>query len=120
KVWHESKYGPLPESEYKRAYKDMIERVDKSIGTVIEYLEIMDLRKNSLIFITSDNGAYSWIGSNFPFRGQKGDLFEGGHRVPAIANWPDKITGNTISDATIMTMDLAPTFVSLANVEFQK
>lgn len=118
KIWHDTKYGPLPESQYRRAYKDMIEGVDKSVGEVVQALENAGLRENTLIFITSDNGAYSWVGSNYPYRGQKGDLYEGGHRVPAIANWPGHISPNTITDATTMTMDLAPTFASIAGVEF--
>jgi arylsulfatase A len=116
KTWHDSKYGPLPESQYRRAYRDMLEAVDLSVGKVVEALNETDQRGNTLIFITSDNGAYSWVGSNFPYRGQKGDLFEGGHRVPAIANWPGHIAAGSISDATTMTMDIAPTLLSLAGM----
>ena len=116
--WHDSKYGPLPESQYRRSYKDMIERVDESVGDVIQILEKSGLRENTLIFITSDNGAYSWVGSNYPYRGQKGDLYEGGHRVPAIANWPGRIPPNSVTNATTMTMDLAPTFASIAGLDF--
>ena len=116
-IWHDSKYGPLPESQYRRAYKDMLEEVDKSVGEVVRALDELGLRDNTLIFIISDNGAYSWVGSNYPYRGQKGDLFEGGQRIPAIANWPHHIPEHSVSDAITMTMDLAPTFASLANVE---
>ncbi|WP_375586285.1 sulfatase-like hydrolase/transferase [Cyclobacterium xiamenense] len=118
KTWHDSKFGPLPESQYRRAYKDMLEAVDASIGQVIEKLEDLGLREKTLIFITSDNGAYSWVGSNFPYSGQKGDLLEGGHRVPAIANWPGKIEAGRITSETSMTMDLAPTFLSLSGLNF--
>ena len=118
KIWHDTKYGPLPESQYRRAYKDMIESVDESIGRVIEALDIHKIRNETLIFITSDNGAYSWVGSNYPFRGQKGELFEGGHRLPAIANWPGHIPTGTVTNTTVMTMDLAPTFLSLAGVDY--
>lgn len=119
KVWHQSKYGPLPESEYKRAYKDMIEAVDQSVGAIVNALEDSGLRENTLIFITSDNGAYSWVGSNYPFRGEKGSLFEGGHRLPAIAHWPGHIPAGTVCHETILTMDLTPTFVSLAGVDLR-
>jgi len=115
KVQPDSKYGPLPPEEYKRAYRDMLEAVDESIGTIVEALEKLNLRERTLIVVTSDNGAYSWAGSNGVYRGQKGDLFEGGHRVPGIFNWPGKIEGGTVSDATAMTMDLAPTFLSIAD-----
>lgn len=119
-IWHDTKYGPLPESQYRRAYKDMIEAVDKSVGEVVQTLDELKLRENTLIFITSDNGAYSWVGSNYPYRGQKGNLFEGGHRVPAIANWPGRIPPKSFTNATTMTMDLAPTFASIAGAQFPK
>lgn len=113
----DSKYGPLPPEEYKRAYKDMMEEVDQSIGSLLAMLEELELRRDTLIVVTSDNGAYSWVGSNGPYRGQKTDLFEGGHRVPAIFNWPGRIPADVVSDATAMTMDLAPTFLALAGIE---
>ncbi|MFH5832991.1 sulfatase-like hydrolase/transferase [Halalkalibaculum sp. DA384] len=115
-IWHETKYGPLPESQYRRAYRDMLEAVDKSVGQVVDKLDDLGLREDTLIFLTSDNGTYSWVGSNYPLRGQKGDLFEGGHRIPAIANWPGFVPGGVISDATSITMDLTPTFLSIAGV----
>ncbi len=79
-------------------------------------LEELGMRDRTLIFVTSDNGAYSWVGSNRPLRGQKAEMFEGGHRVPAIANWPGRIPAGTVSDATLMTMDLAPTVLALTGI----
>jgi len=74
-------------------------------------------------FFTSDNGGYldyagrykGEISSNGPLRGQKGDVFEGGHRVPAIARWPGRIRPGTITHQTTMTMDLMPTYLELAS-----
>ena len=128
KLWHgkerirgrvqpDSKYGPLQPEEYQRAYRDMLEAVDASVGSIVATLDRMELRKNTLIVITSDNGAYSWVGSNGIYRGQKGDLFEGGHRVPAVFNWPGHISEGVVDDSTTMTMDLAPTFAALAGLE---
>jgi arylsulfatase A len=125
KLWHgnervtgqvqpDSKYGPLPPEEYKRAYKDMLESVDNSVGSIVEKIDQLGLRENTLIVVTSDNGAYSWVGSNGIYRGQKGDLFEGGHRVPGIFNWPGRIPKGFVSEEITTTMDLAPTFASLA------
>ncbi|MDA0348822.1 MAG: sulfatase [Verrucomicrobia bacterium] len=125
KLWHgnervtgqvqpDSKYGPLPPENYKRAYKDMLESVDSSVGAIVEKIDELGLRERTLIVVTSDNGAYSWVGSNGIYRGQKGDLFEGGHRVPGIFNWPGKIPKGSVSEEITTTMDLAPTFVSLA------
>jgi len=52
--------------------------------------------------------------SNGPLRGQKGDVFEGGHRVPAIAWWPGRISAGVVAQDTAMTMDLMPTYLELA------
>ncbi|GAA5222313.1 sulfatase-like hydrolase/transferase [Membranihabitans marinus] len=120
KIWHDVKYGPLPESQYRRAYLDMLESVDNSIGELMSKLESLNLDENTLVFITSDNGAYPWVGSNYPLRGGKGNLFEGGHRVPAIAYWPGQIAEGVVESTTLMTMDLAPTFLSLANASSEE
>jgi arylsulfatase A-like enzyme len=56
------------------------------------------------------------VGSNGPLRGEKGDLHEGGHRVPALANWPGKIAPGQVSPATAMTMDLLPTLLAVSGV----
>jgi len=112
--WDAEKYGPLPKADFPRAYREMLEAVDVSVGQVVATLEQQGLRERTLIFVTSDNGAYSWVGSNGPLRGQKGDLHEGGHRVPAFANWPGRIAAGRVTTATALTMDLAPTFLALA------
>ena len=117
KIWHKQKLGPLPRSEFPRAYKDMLEVVDRSVGKMINLLDELGLRDNTLVIVTSDNGAYSWVGSNGPFRGQKADLYEGGHRVPAIVNWPGRIKPGTVSDQTTMTMDILPTLLAIADVK---
>ena len=76
------------------------------------------------MIFTSDNGGiltyrggYTNISSNGPLRGAKGALYEGGHRVPAIAWWPGRIPAGTVTDAAAMTMDLLPTFLELAGIE---
>jgi arylsulfatase A-like enzyme len=69
----------------------------------------------------SDNGGYIHyanrfqnISSNGPLRGQKGQVYEGGHRVPCIVSWPGKIKANQVSHETVMTMDFFPTIAGLA------
>lgn len=117
RTWEgDSKYGPLPKTDFPRAYREMVEGVDASVGAILAALDSAGLRGNTLVFVTSDNGAYSWVGSNAPWRGQKGDLHEGGHRVPAIARWPGRIAPGRVSAATALSMDLLPTFASLAGV----
>jgi arylsulfatase A-like enzyme len=108
--WSKAKYGRRYEDveDRKAAYKEMIEALDAGVGKIVEAVKQLGLAKRTLIFFTSDNGAYRWVGSNLPCRGQKGDLWEGGHRVPAIAYWPGKIKAGSITDETVLTMDLFP------------
>lgn len=104
-------HGSRPDK--KAAYKEMIEVMDEGIGKLITYLEENNLLSNTLILFLSDNGA-SKTGSNNPLKGFKGSLWEGGHRVPAIAYWKDRIQPG-ISDETLLTMDILPTLMDLVN-----
>ncbi|MSU22424.1 MAG: alpha/beta fold hydrolase [Opitutus sp.] len=109
----DDRYGPLPKAERPRAYREMVEAVDDSVGQIVAALDAAGVRERTLVFVCSDNGAYLSVGSNGPFRGEKGDLHEGGHRVAAIANWPGRIAAGRTTDVTAMTMDLLPTFAAL-------
>ncbi len=81
-------------------YGDFVAQVDHSIGQVCETLDNLGLTQNTLIILTSDNGAYWWPENihefehhaNFVFNGMKSDLWEGGHHIPFIARWPGKAT----------------------------
>lgn len=98
------------------ALKIMVEEMDEGIGQIVAKLQELDLEKDTFIFFCSDNGAWpcKGAGSNGSLGGIKGDLFEGGHRVPAIASWPGKIKPG-VSGQTVMAMDLFPTLLSAAN-----
>ncbi len=95
------------------AYREMIEAMDNTIGQIMNKLVDLGLEKNTLIFFCSDNGA-ARIGSNGKLKGHKGSVWEGGHRVPAIAYWPGKIAGGVTTDETAMSMDLFATMTELA------
>ncbi len=98
----------------KNAYREMVEAMDSSVGQVIDTLIELGLNRNTLVFFCSDNGA-TRLGSNGPLRGNKGSVWEGGHRVPAIAWWPGQIAPATSSE-TAMSMDLLPTTLARAEV----
>ena len=107
--------------------KAMVEAVDRGVGKIVKTLTELDLLENTLLIFTSDNGGYTHyanshfnISSNGPLRGQKTEIWEGGHRVPFIAYWPGKIKGGVKSDAMIMTMDMFPTFANLVGVDIPK
>lgn len=117
-----SKLGP--HEDVGPVVRVMIEELDDSAGRVIKVLKDSGLEGNTLVFFLSDNGGYLHYGglhggeisSNAPLRGQKGDMYEGGHRVPAIAYWPGEIKPG-VSRQTTLTMDLLPTLLELAGLE---
>lgn len=100
----------------KRAYREMVKEMDKSIGQVMDTLKKHKLEKDTFILFFSDNGATS-LGSNGKLRGTKGTIWEGGHRVPAIACWPGRIKASTTNDSLTISLDVMPTLLALANVQ---
>jgi len=117
--WSKAKYGRRYDDvdDRKLAYKEMVESLDAGVGRIVKKLKELGLDKKTLVFFTSDNGAYRWVGSNLPCKGQKGDLWEGGHRVPAIAFWPGKIKAGAVTNETALTMDLFVTMAATAGAE---
>ena len=95
------------------AYKEMTEVMDESVGRVVETVKRLGLERKTLIFFCSDNGGAIRVGDNRPLRGGKDTLWEGGHRVPAIAYWPGKIKPGTVTGETVMTMDVFPTMTAV-------
>lgn len=102
-------------------YGDFTAQVDWVVGQVLETLDRLNLSENTLVIFTSDNGAH-WTQddikkwghrANGALRGQKGDIHEGGHRVPFIARWPGKIWSGTISSQTICHTDLMATCAAI-------
>lgn len=117
-----SKLGQLTRKDVSAQVSQMVEAVDASVGTILKALREQGLERSTLVFFTSDNGGYRTyqggyhnISENGRLRGQKTDLYEGGHRVPAIARWPERI-GPGISDELAATFDLVPTFLELAGI----
>lgn len=99
----------------RQAYREMTEALDDSVGEVMATIRSQGLADNTLVFFFSDNGA-TRVGSNLPLRGGKSTLWEGGHRVPAIAWWPGHIHERCPHDEFLSVCDLMPTMLSLAGV----
>lgn len=116
----------LPLAEYKDKsgagrYGDFTVMVDDMIGKVLESLEKNNLTKNTLVIITSDNGA-DWCPSdidehghraNYIYKGRKADIYEAGHRVPYLARWPENIAAGSVSDEVMCSTDLLATLAGL-------
>ncbi len=107
----------------RRIYAAMLKSMDSNIGRLLETLDGLKIRKDTLVVFLSDNGAPGdWshgynAGSNGVLAGFKGSLQEGGVRVPMIFNWPGHFEGGQTADWPVISLDLLPTFVSLAGAE---
>lgn len=99
----------------QRAYREMVEEMDRGVGNVMAALEKHGLEENTLVFFLSDNGA-NRSGSNGSLRGFKGSVWEGGHRVPAIGYWPRHIDAGRICNEPTISIDLLPTMLDLTGV----
>jgi arylsulfatase A len=97
-------------------YAAMIESVDQSVGRIIEKLQALNLLENTIIVFTSDNGGHGRITSNWPWRGNKGNFYEGGIRVPLIVQWPGHIPAGEQSDLPVMSTDYYPTLLELTGL----
>jgi arylsulfatase A-like enzyme len=93
---------------------------DDIIGDVMNKLEEMGVAENTIIVVTTDNGAegFSWPdGGTVPFKGWKGMGTEGGFRVPAIIRWPGKVKPNQVINEVMSGLDWFPTFVAAAGYQ---
>ena len=101
----------------QRVYAAMVRSVDRSVGRVLQTLRDEGLDQNTIVIFTSDNGAPGYIGLpdvNKPYRGWKLTLFEGGVRVPYVAQWPGHIPPGTRYAAPVSNIDVLPTVVAAA------
>jgi arylsulfatase len=104
----------------KSKYADSIVENDTRIGHILDRIRQLGLDKNTLVFWTTDNGAWQDVypdAGYTPFRGTKGTDREGGNRVPALAWWPGKIKAGSRNYDICGGLDLMATFASLAGVK---
>jgi arylsulfatase len=99
-----SKLGP---------YCDSLLELDSSVGRVLKALDAAGVTENTLVLFSSDNGPW-FQGSRGPFRGRKGETYEGGVRVPLMARLPGRIPAGRLVDAPVSLMDMLPTLTSMA------
>jgi arylsulfatase A-like enzyme len=102
----------VPADSIPGIYKEMVEVLDEGVGQIMQKLKETGLDNNTIVIFCSDNGA-SNNGSNGNLKGFKAGLYEGGHRVPAIAWYPTKFKGGTVSEESVLTMDFLPTFLDI-------
>lgn len=106
-------------------YGDFALQVDHTVGRILDTVDQSNLTENTLIIFTSDNGAHWYPAdveqfdhqANRHWRGQKADIWEGGHRVPFVARWPGYIPAGSQSDETTTHTDLMATLAAVAGTQ---
>ena len=99
-------------------YGDFVAEFDWAVGEILETLDRLDLTKNTILIITSDNGARPMAGmnghqGNGPWRGTKRTIYEAGHRVPLVVRWHGNIRPGSTADETVTLMDFMRTFAKM-------
>jgi arylsulfatase A-like enzyme len=110
--------------EGHKTYAAMVTRADSHYGRLMALLDELKLRDNTIVILTSDNGApagadhgYEFFRSNGPLKGSKGSVYEGGLRVPFIVRWPGKVKPGTVSHYPVAFCDMMPTFAEIAGTK---
>ena len=132
KTWLEK----VPEQisgEVARHYAASVMHFDDAVGRIVDALEKKGVRDNTILVVTSDNGGSTaenndlkypddncpngrLPGNNEPFRGKKGDVYEGGIRVPTVVSWPNHVKPGKL-DSPVHIVDWMPTFCALGQFE---
>ncbi len=123
----------FPSEEYNGisgagVYGDFVSMTDGMVGQIMQALNTLKIADNTLVIFTSDNGSH-WLPTditefehlaNDKFSGMKSDVWEGGHRVPFIAHWPNAIRTASVSDKTICSTDLLATCAEINNLHIPR
>jgi arylsulfatase A-like enzyme len=102
-----------PDGGSLEKFREMVEGLDASIGALLQTLEDTGQAENTVVLFCSDNGGerYSNV---WPFRGEKGELTEGGIRVPTLVRWPAAVAAGSTDGTPVFTPDWTATFLELA------
>jgi arylsulfatase A-like enzyme len=106
-------------------YGDFVAQVDAAVGRLLDALDEQQLADDTLVIFTSDNGAH-WLPddikeyghrANAQWRGQKADIWEGGHRVPFVVRWPGVVAPGTTSEQLVCLTDCLATLAEIGGRE---
>ena len=98
------------------AYAGMVESLDENVGRLLAWLDEKGLRENTIVVFTSDNGGMVRATENRPLRSYKGDLYEGGIRVPCMIDWPGVIDPGSVSDTPVHGVDFYTTLLTMTGL----
>lgn len=111
---------PMPGYPSRPDYAGLLEELDECVGRIVAAVDRAGLAERTLVLFLSDNGGLihqqdgTIVTSNAPLRGEKGSLYEGGIRVPAIARWTGRIRAGGTAATPAITMDIHRTLLALA------
>jgi arylsulfatase A len=116
--WDRWDWRQVSQEERIAKYRGMTLPIDEGIGQLKRTLHELGIAKNTFVLFFSDNGPAGDFPSGSPkLRGGKGTVYEGGHKVPAIAWWPGRIRPGSASDQLLISLDVMPTLLNLAGAE---
>jgi arylsulfatase A-like enzyme len=113
---YEAVFAAAQGSEKRRHCIAMMAELDDGVGLVLDALRTAGIEENTLVFFISDNGGVEPQNAslNTPLRGKKGDVYEGGIRVPFLAQWPGTMPAGQVYNHPVSTLDVLPTALALA------
>lgn len=106
----------------RRTYAAMVASMDEAVGALLKKLRETGLEERTLVFFLSDNGGPTreTTASNRPFRGRKGQVYEGGIRVPFLARWKGRLRAGQVYEQPVIALDVAATALAAAGIEVPK
>jgi len=114
-------YSNAPMNEAQKKYAAMVASFDAAVGKILDTLKNLQIDQRTIVFITSDNGngnkEREFFRGTLHYRAQKGDPYEGGHRVPMIVRWPGRVKAGVTSDFPWAFWDFLPTAAELAGAK---
>ena len=105
---------PRDVTDARKVY-GMVSNIDDNIGRLLDRLEALNLRENTLVIFMTDNGPQQ-VRYTGGFRGRKGTVYEGGIRVPCFMQWPGQVEEDKEIETTAVHMDILPTLLDIAGI----
>ena len=96
-------------------YGSMVSLVDENIGRILDIIDESNIKENTLIIFTSDNGGIRAISNQYPLKAGKGSYYEGGIRVPLFMRWPNKIDAGINKTTNVSHLDIYSTLQEIVN-----
>jgi arylsulfatase A-like enzyme len=117
---YEEKKKRLGLTKQNTTYAAMIQSLDESVGRIMNKLEELGLRENTIVIFSSDNGGLVEVDGNAPLREGKGFYYEGGIRVPLLVRYPTFTKPRTQNESSVCSIDFVPTLLEMTQLPKKK